>query len=330
MPGTPNPNQSHTVHWRTLSASGTTRLAPSPTGALHLGNARTFLINWALARRLGWNIILRIEDLDTPRVKPGAIEGTIDQLRWLGLDWDNIDDVLVQSEDLNPYTRAMERLAQAGLTYPCSLSRSEIAAESAPNEGDTETPFPPSLRPALGARSFDLLESNWRLRVEPGLVSFEDGFAGPQAIDPSLSVGDFLVWTKRGHPAYQLAVVIDDARQGVTHVVRGNDLLDSAARQILIQRALGLPQPAYLHLPLVRGSDGRRLAKRHGDTRLDAYRASGVSPERVVGLLAVWCGVQENREPMSATDFLDRFDPDRLPSRDIVYTTEEDERWLQG
>lgn len=307
----------------------TTRLAPSPTGALHLGNARTFLINWAIARQRGWRVVLRIEDLDTPRVKPGAIERTIEELRWLGLDWDDRDaPVLVQSADLSPFADAMERLARAGLAYPCSLTRKEIAAESAPNEGDQETPFPRSLRPEVGPRAFDDRASNWRLVVEPGEVSFVDEFAGAQRFEPARSVGDFMIWTKRGHPAYQLAVVVDDARQGVTRVVRGDDLLDSTARQLLLIRALGLTPPRYFHVPLVRGEDGRRLAKRHGDTRLDAYREAGVPAERVIGLLASWCGIGGERRAMSAGGFLGAFDADRLPSRDVIYT-EDDERWLQ-
>lgn len=308
----------------------TTRLAPSPTGALHLGNARTFLINWVLARRAGWRILLRIEDLDTPRVKPGAVESTLSMLRWLGMDWD--DGPEVQSADLEPYRAAMDVLARAGLAYPSEATRGQIeAAASAPQEGVHETPYPRVLRPTLAPRPFDDTGSNWRLATPEGVVSFDDAFAGPQRRDPAATVGDFVIWTKRGQPAYQLAVVVDDHRRGVTDVVRGDDLLDSAARQLLLYRALGLrPEPAYLHLPLVRGEDGRRLAKRHGDTRLETYRAAGVPPERVVGLVAWWSGAAPRRGLMSAAEFRGALDLSSVPRKDVVFKPEDHEWLLSG
>ncbi len=305
----------------------TTRLAPSPTGALHLGNARTFVVNWALARQRGWKIVLRIEDLDTPRVKPGAIAETIDLLTWLGLDWDQ--GPTIQSDDLTPYTQAMRSLASRGLAYPCELTRTQIEqAASAPNEGDTETPFPRSLRPPVQAQDFEDTGTNWRLAVEQGRVAFTDALAGPQSLDPAREIGDFVIWTKRRCPAYQLAVVVDDDAQGVTQIVRGDDLLPSAARQLVLSRALNLaPEPTYTHLPLVRGSDGRRLAKRHGDTRLTHYRDRGVTPQRVLGLLASWSGVCEKPEPMTARAFLDAFSLDTMPRTDVTFTPEND-AWL--
>lgn len=311
-------------------AVATTRLAPSPTGALHLGNARTFLINWALARQRGWRIILRIEDLDTPRVKPGAIDQTIALLDWLGLDWD--EGPTIQSDDLVPYRAAMESLARSGLVYPCALTRSQIEqAASAPHEEDHEVRFDPALRPTVRPSRFDHRDINWRLVVNPGAVTVNDHVLGESHLDPSRSVGDFVVWTRRGLPAYQLAVVVDDARQGVTRIVRGDDLLDSTARQMLVRRALGIEvEPQTWHLPLVRGADGRRLAKRHGDTRLDHYRAHGVSPERIVGLLALWCGIVADRakcEPMTAPDFAGAFDLSTMPGADIIFTPEDD-KWL--
>lgn len=311
-----------------------TRLAPSPTGALHLGNARTFLVNWALARRQGWRVVLRVEDLDTPRVKPGVVELTIDLLRWLGMDWDV--GPLVQSADLAPYHAAMERLAGLGLVYPCSLTRKEIEeAASAPQEGSHEVVFPASLRPGVRPGAFTDDAPSWRLVVEPGEVAYVDDFAGPQRFDVSRTIGDFIVWTRRdpqraGQPAYQLAVVVDDARQGVTRVVRGDDLLESAARQLLLYRALGLgPEPAYLHLPLVRGEDGRRLAKRHGDTRLDMYRSRGVRPERVIGLVAYWCGLLPRREELSITEFREGLNLHTMPRGGVTFTAEDD-AWLLG
>lgn len=307
-----------------------TRLAPSPTGALHLGNARTFLVNWCLARSLGWRVVLRIEDLDTPRVKPGVIDRTIETLEWLGLDWD--EGPTVQSQDLEPYRGAMRTLAGRGLAYACSMTRGEIeSAVSAPNEGDHETRFEPSLRPAWftqgEAGAFDVPESNWRLAIDDGRVVFDDRFRGRTEVDVSESVGDFLVWTKRACPSYQLAVVVDDARQGVTEVVRGDDLLDSAGRQALLYRALGLGQPPRCcHLPLVRGLDGRRLAKRHGDTRIDHYRGLGVPAERINALLARWCGVDAG-DSVRAGDLIGAMTLDTIPREDITFRTEDD-RWL--
>lgn len=312
-------------------SGGVTRLAPSPTGALHLGNVRTFLINWAMARRASWRVVLRVEDLDTPRVKAGAIEDTVETLSWLGMDWDAGPSV--QSADLEPYRAAMRALARRGLVYPCELTRGEIdAAASAPHRAEGgesgESVYPAALRPSDRAGVFDREDVNWRFVVDPCDVSFEDGVRGDQSVDVSRDVGDFVVWTKRGQPAYQLAVVVDDARAGVDRVVRGDDLVASAARQLMLYRALGLgPEPAYWHLPLVIGPDGRRLAKRHGDTRVSSYRESGVPAERVVGLVAYWCGVTHERTPMSAGAFAAGFDLARLPRSDIVFT-EDDHAWL--
>ncbi|MBX3365361.1 MAG: hypothetical protein KF866_11445 [Phycisphaeraceae bacterium] len=306
----------------------TTRLAPSPTGALHLGNARTFLVNWAIARQRGWRIVLRIEDLDTPRVKPGAIDETISTLRALGIDWD--EGPLVQSTDLRPYREAMRVLAARGDVHRCALTRGEIAsAASAPQEGDHESRYDPSLRPTDAGKPVVFADeaTNWRFLTSPGMVEFTDGFAGPQRIEVSGRLGDFVVWTKRGQPAYQLAVVVDDARQGITQIVRGNDLLDSAARQLLLYRSLGWePEPAYTHLPLVRGEDGRRLAKRHGDTRVTEYLRRGVAVERMIALIGRWCGM-EPEEHLSASAFASRLDLRRIPQHDIIFTSEDD-RWL--
>jgi glutamyl-tRNA synthetase len=322
-----------------MQISDITRLAPSPTGALHLGNARTFLVNAALAHRLGWRTLLRIEDLDTPRVKPETILSTRETLAWLGLSWDT--EAPLQSLDLEPFRDAMRSLATMGLVYPCERTRGDIEqAQSAPNEGDHETRFPPELRPAGFTPgvpvSFDREDLNWRFAVGSGgadpVARFSDRVAGEQTHDVGAAVGDFLVWTKRVQPSYQLAVVVDDARQGITQIVRGDDLLPSAARQLLLWRALAPSRgwgvfPEQWHLPLVRGPDGRRLAKRHGDTRIEHYRSRGVPAERIVGLIASWCGVTASPEPMPTAAFFERFDPGRMPRDDITFT-EADHRWL--
>ena len=315
---------------------GVTRLAPSPTGALHLGNARTFLINWAMAREAGWRVVMRVEDLDGPRVKPDAADGAIRDLAWLGLDWDG--PPTYQSHALSPYEAAFHLLGRDGLLYRCSCSRKQIEqAASAPHGDEHELRYPGTCRPdepevidcPLAGADLNGRVSV-RLRVPDEPIAFHDELLSDQAFNVQQQVGDFIVVTKLGQPAYQLAVVVDDARQGVTEVVRGDDLLRSTARQVLLYRLLRLGRPPrYTHLPLVCGPDGRRLAKRHGDTRLAHYRERGVKPERVVGLLAHWSGITAAREPMNSKTFAQRFDPTALP-REPVTMTEEDERWLLG
>lgn len=310
-----------------------TRLAPSPTGALHLGNARTFLLNWALARQQGWEVVLRIEDLDSPRVKQGSAQELIDTLRWLGLDWD--EGPYFQSADLTPYREALAQLASRGAIYPCRCTRSEIMAASlsAPHQGEHELCYPGTCRPEAPLPTempdFATQEVGWRVRVPPGRQSFHDEFAGEVSVDTAATVGDFLVATKGGTPSYQLAVVVDDARQRIDRVVRGADLLPSVPRQRLLYDRLDLgPAPTYWHIPLVVGDDGRRLAKRHGDTRISAYRAAGVSAERLIGLVAHWSG-HEKCEELSSREFAERFDLARLPAESVVLRPDF-EQWLRG
>lgn len=305
-----------------------TRLAPSPTGALHLGNARTFVVNWILARRSGWHIAMRIEDLDGPRVKPEAIEQTLETLRWLGLDWDG--EPTIQSNHLKPHAAAMDTLARAALAYPCELTRTEIAAAaSAPHAGDAAPAHVTRPRP-LAPSQFENCQTNWRFATPDRRFTIDDAFAGSTTHSPAEEAGDFVVWTKRGMPAYQLAVVVDDARQSVTQVVRGDDLLPSAARQVLLYQALGLsPVPTYTHLPLVLGPDGRRLAKRHGDTRLTTYQQQGVPTERILGLLAHWSLPGQPRIPIDLAGFASRLDLDTMP-RGPARFTPEDDAWLLG
>lgn len=275
---------------------------------------------------------MRIEDLDGPRVRPGAAESSLDTLKWLGMDWDS--GPFVQSDDLTPYEAAMSVLAAKGAVYPCELTRGEIeAASSAPQEGGpAEVRFPPELRPdaASWPREFNEKSTGWRFVVPDAEVAFEDEVAGAQRVRPLDTIGDFAVWTKRGQPSYQLAVVVDDIRHGVTHVVRGDDLLDSAARQTLLYRALGQGAvPAWCHLPLVVGEDGKRLAKRHGDTRVSTYREARVSAERVIGLMGYWCGVCDAPRPMSAAEFVAGFRLATMARERIVFSAEHD-RWLRS
>jgi glutamyl-tRNA synthetase len=300
-----------------------------------LGNARTFLINWALARQRGWTISLRIEDLDGPRVKPEAARAAIDDLRWLGIDWD--EGPVYQSHNLNPYRSALKKIADRGLAYPCDCTRQQIQAAtlSAPHGEDHELRYPGTCRPVdrINVEQRPLtdadLQQAWRLRVPDGLFSVADQFGGERSFDVQRTIGDFLIWTKQGLPSYQLAVVVDDARQGIDQIVRGDDLWSSAARQQLLYDSLELePRPEYFHLPLVLGPDGKRLAKRHGDSRIASYRRHGVSAERVIGLLARWSGINEGTE-MSAADFRDSFRLDRLPASPVTFRPDDD-AWLSS
>ena len=303
-----------------------TRLAPSPTGALHLGNARTFLLTWLWARRHSARVIFRLEDLDGPRTKPGAAQQAIDDLRWLGLDWDA--ESPPQSTRSPAYAAAVAHLLTSRSAYRCNCSRKEAEqAASAPHASDGAVIYPGTCRrsppPAATAAAV-------RFAVPPatdgGAVSWHDMFAGPRHIDVPQQLGDFIIQKSDGTAAYQIAVVIDDSESAVTHIIRGDDLLDSAARQILLYRSLGLQHrlPQYMHLPLVVGDDGRRLAKRHGDTRISAYRAAGVSAGRVRGLLAAWCRWQCSIEP-STDELLAAFDLSRLPQQAVIMGAPEDE-----
>jgi glutamyl-tRNA synthetase len=301
-----------------------TRLAPSPTGALHLGNARTFLLTWLWARSVDAKIVLRIEDIDGPRIKAGATEQALSDLRWLGLDWD--EGPFVQTERLELYEAALERLG----AYPCVCSRKEIElAASAPHGAEDEGPrYPGTCRGRFASAALARAsgrEPAWRFPVKPGVVKFRDLFAGEQAFDVASSTGDFVVAKATG-PAYQLAVVIDDAAMEVTHVIRGDDLLPSTPRQLLLYEKLGLAPPAFAHLPLVVGEDGRRLAKRHGDTRIATYREAGVPAARLLELLGRWSGIPPRA---SARDMVPGFALERVPHERVVFTAADD-RWLRA
>lgn len=283
-----------------------TRLAPSPTGGLHLGNACTFLVTWALARNLGWELVLRIEDLDRERTAAAGDAGIGESLRWLGIDHDG--EPVRQGDRLGAFLDAMRALADRGLVYPSPHSRTEVreaaAALAAPHAGERAAAFPAALRPRdPAAWGFVDAAVNHRLRLDPGPVSVHDEVAGAHTFDPGLEHGDAIVWTKSGWPAYQLAVCVDDAWQGITDVVRGDDLLPSAALQATVHRALGSGVPRWWHLPLVHDADGTRLAKRRGSMTLPALRDAGVDPGKVRGLCACWLGALGAPGPLGADEF---------------------------
>ncbi|MFO0815041.1 MAG: tRNA glutamyl-Q(34) synthetase GluQRS [Gemmatales bacterium] len=288
------------------------RLAPSPTGGQHLGNARTYLLAWLSARCQSGKIILRMEDIDSPRIKGDAAEQAIDDLRWLGLDWDI--GPIVQSTRLRHYQAALDELKAKELVYPCTCTRKDIEqAASAPHLEHELPPYPGlcAHRSVADAALITDKPFAWRFRstTVPG---FEDVFAGWITPRPEYG-GDFVVWKNNNTPAYQLAVVVDDVEMGVTEVIRGDDLIPSTPRQLQLYRALGKQPPRFSHIPLVTGTDGRRLAKRHGDARLASYRAQGVSAEQVLGYLAMSCGWQRTPAPTTLTELLKQFTWDTVP-----------------
>jgi glutamyl-tRNA synthetase len=298
------------------------RLAPSPTGAQHIGNARTYLIAWLSARSRGGRVLLRFEDIDSPRVKPGAAAVILDDLRWLGLDWDACP--VVQTERLPLYESALRLLQERELVYPCTCTRSDVERAASAPHLEHEGPVYPGTCSGRRADEAAALEGRpfcWRFRVGDGRFDFVDGFRGPTHIDLREVGGDFVVWKSGGTPAYQLAVVVDDAGQGVTEVVRGDDLVPSTPRQLLLYEALGLLPPGFVHVPLVAGPDGRRLAKRHGDTRLASLRAAGVRAEIVLGLLAWSCGWIKRVDPVCARDLLPLFRLETIPHSPFVLTS---------
>ncbi|HSQ73595.1 MAG TPA: tRNA glutamyl-Q(34) synthetase GluQRS [Rubrivivax sp.] len=281
------------------------RFAPSPTGPLHAGSLVAALASWLDARTHGGRWLVRIEDVDTPRCRPGADDVILGQLAACGLQAD--ETPWRQSMRGAAYETALQRLLDAGLAYPCACTRQEIdpawAAQGVVHQRHAERIYPGTCRAGLHGRP----ARAWRFRAE-GVVHWHDRRLGPQVQDVGREVGDFVLRRADGLWAYQLAVVVDDAAQGITHVVRGEDLADNTARQILLQRALRVPTPQYLHTPLVLAADGHKLSKQNGARALDlgdplaALRAAGavlglagVAGENVAGWLAAslpaWDGI---------------------------------------
>jgi len=267
------------------------RVAPSPTGYLHLGHARTFWIAQERARAAGGVLIFRNEDLDAQRCRPEFVQAMYDDLRWFGLDWKEGPDVggpfvpYSQSERRDFYLDAWRKLRDSGAIYPCTCSRRDLEhALSPPHDDADEIPYPGTcrLRPWNAADFLLPVGVSWRFRVPDGrTVSFHDGLRGKQNFAAAKDFSDFLVWRRDDIPAYQLACVVDDDAMEVTEVVRGADLLKSTARQILLYEALGFAAPAWAHCELLTDEAGVRLAKRHDALSLRTLRVGGVSPEQV-------------------------------------------------
>ena len=278
------------------------RLAPSPTGYLHLGHSRTFWIAQQRAQANGGVLVLRNEDLDATRFKLEFVGAMLEDLKWFGFGWQEGPDCggpfgpYNQSERREFYLAAMQKLLAGGFIYPCTCSRSDVKrALSAPHQGEDEPVYPGTCRgkfkkegaepafdpsPARGSTP----KRNWRFRVPEGeIIMFSDGHYGPQQFVAGKDFGDFVVWRHDGVPAYQLSVVADDAAMRITEVVRGEDLLKSTARQLLLYRALGVPAPQFYHCPLMTDEEGVRLAKRHDALSLRRLREEGMLPEQLRG-----------------------------------------------
>jgi len=258
------------------------RLAPSPTGLLHLGHARTFWIAFERARAANGTLWLRDEDLDTQRSRPEFSAAMKEDLHWLGITWQH---EMRQSDRLPLYREALDRLILSGHVYPCTCSRKDLAQSTqAPHEDDDEPIYAGTCRPrSSGDWTLESGPANYRFRVPDNeVIAFNDLHAGPQSFTAGVDFGDFLIWRKDNLPSYQLACVVDDAATNITEVVRGRDLLKSTARQILLQRALSLPTPQYFHCDLLRDEQGVRLAKRHDALSLRTLREQGLSPAQVL------------------------------------------------
>ncbi len=270
------------------------RLAPSPTGYLHLGHARTFWIAQQRAQAAGGSLVLRNEDLDFARCKPEFVTAMFEDLRWFGFEWQEGPDCggpfapYNQSERRLVYESALQKLRDTGLIYPCTCSRKDIlAAAAAPHETEAEPIYPGTCRPNSHVSTPTSRPFSWRFRVPDGeTISFVDGNFGPQQFVAGKDFGDFIVWRQDDAPAYQLAVVADDAAMQITEVVRGADLLLSTARQILLYRALGLTPPAFYHCALMTDTTGTRLAKRHDSLSLRTLQNQGHLPTT---LRQGWC-----------------------------------------
>ena len=295
-----------------------TRFAPSPTGDLHVGGAWTALASWALARASGGATVLRVEDIDTPRVVPGSAARIAEDLAWLGFDWDEGPDAggshaaYTQSERAGLYDKRLAELAAAGLTYPCDCSRAEISrVASAPHAGE-EIIYPGTCRDAPRRREMKRPPAI-RLRVpDDALVSFDDLARGRVEEHVGASVGDFVLRRGDGVYAYQLVVAIDDAEMQISNVVRADDLLASTARQVLLMQLLGTPRdrvPAYLHLPMVVAADGERLAKRAGSATIRSLRERGLAPAEITGALALGLGLVTTAGALGPRDVAEALAP---------------------
>ena len=296
-----------------MASTYRTRFAPSPTGQMHPGHARTALVAWLRARELEGRVVMRIEDIDKPRVVPGSADAICRDHEWLGLTWD--EGPIVQSSRFAAYEAALDRLDADGLVYPCTCSRKEIAAIASAPHGDEGPRYRGTCRqgPTRPERPAAL-----RFRFEDPSPGFDDRIAGPY---PGGAVGgDFVLRRADGTFAYQLAVVVDDAEQHITEVIRGADLLPSTPRQIALYRALGYEVPAFAHVGLVVDDDGVRLSTRHGATSIATLRESGMTAEEVIGVLAHSLGLVDTPEPIRPDALVSDFSLERISPSSLAWS----------
>ena len=301
------------------------RFAPSPSGRIHLGNILCCLLAWLSARQKGGKVVLRIEDLDTARCPPRYAAQMMEDLHWLGLDWDEgpetggPDGPYFQSRRTALYQAALEKLEALGLVYPCFCTRAELHAASAPHREDGQAVYAGTCRnltPAQRAEREARRSPALRLRVPDRTVSFTDRHMGDYAEHLARDCGDFLLRRSDGMFAYQLAVVVDDAAMGVTEVIRGADLLSSTPRQLYLYQLLELTPPEFCHFPLLLAPDGRRLSKRDADAGLDSLQGR-VPAEEVLGKLARLAGFHPSGRPCPAAELLEEFSWEKVPREDI-------------
>ena len=301
----------------------TGRFAPTPSGRMHLGNLFAALLAWLDVRHEGGRLVLRVEDLDTQRTSPEYAGQLMDDLRWLGLDWDEggLTPAYMQSRRGAYYEEAFHRLEEKGLIYPCYCSRTQRMAASAPHREDGAVVYSgkcfylmPQARAELEAAG---RRPAWRVRCPDREVTVEDGNCGTYTENLAKDCGDFIVRRNDGVFAYQLAVVVDDALMGINRVVRGRDLLCSAPRQAWLHEILGYPPPRFFHVPLLLAPDGRRLAKRDRDLDMGALRARFSAPE-LTGLLACWAGLLGRPEKVTARELVRDFSWAKVPKNDIT------------
>lgn len=296
------------------------RLAPSPSGEMHLGNAFAALLAWLSARAAGGAVLLRLEDLDLPRCPAKYAYGVMEDFTWLGLNWDN--DPVWQSKRGAWYDRCLDVLGERGLLYPCYCSRKELHAV-------TEASAPHGVSPVYSGRCRGLTKAQRaaieaqgrkgaiRVQVPKARYGFVDGCQGPYEVDLAQACGDFILRRSDGLYAYHLAVVADDGDMGVNQVVRGRDLLSATPQQLWLQEELGFPHPQYYHVPLLLAPDGRRLSKREGDLSLRALSKTCSAPE-LVGRLACWAGLLDKPRSVTPTDLIGEFSWERVKKEDVV------------
>lgn len=314
------------------------RLAPSPTGLLHLGNAWSFLLAWLACRSAGGRLVLRLEDIDPARSRPEFAEALLRDLHWLGLDWD--EGPIAQSGRTSLYEAALARLEAAGRIYPCFCTRRELREQhslaGAPHVDDRGAPYPGTCRHLTEDERERRRAAGrapcWRLRC-PATASplhFTDAVYGAQSYTLQDCGGDFALRRSDGVWAYQLAVVVDDGLMGITQVVRGSDILPSTPRQLLLADWLGFARPAYAHVPLICDENGERLAKRHQSLTLASLRDAGWSGSAVIGLLAAYARLREAQTPVHPRELVEGFSFDRLPREAVRLPPESELRKSYG